>query len=111
MNRKTRNIGLDVKQPESACNDKHCPFHGDVKVRGRLFSGTVIKNVMHKTTAITLQRLHYLPKYERYEKRRTKINVHIPECFTVKKGDNITIMETRPISKTKNFVVIEISKK
>ena len=62
---------------------------------------------MRKTAAIEFNRLHFLKKYERYEKRRTKLKVHNPECINAKDGDIVRIMECRPLSKTKNFVIIE----
>jgi len=107
---RTRNIGIQVTQPKEACNDVCCPFHGSIKLRGRTFVGKVIKEPFHKTATIEFARQFYLTKYERYEKRRTRLKVHIPPCLNVKKGHDIKIIETRPISKTKNFVVVEILK-
>ena len=111
MKEKSIDIGIPVILPTKNCNDTHCPFHGFIKVRVRLFTGTVIRNVLHKTATIEFPRQYYLPKYERYEKRRTRLKAHIPPCLDIKKGDKIKIMETRPISKTKNFVAVEILKK
>lgn len=34
MNGEVRDIGIDVKTPENVCDDKHCPFHGNLPVRG-----------------------------------------------------------------------------
>ena len=108
---KGRDIGIDVAQPASACTDRHCPFHGELKVRGRIFSGPVIRDVVHKSTMIEFPRKLYIQKYERFEKRRTRIKAHVPLCITIKKGDIIKVMESRPISKTKNFVAVEVIKK
>mgnify|MGYP001581110887 CR=1 FL=1 len=104
-------IGVPVSLPNQVCNDQHCPFHGFTKVRGRIFTGTVVREVLHKTATIEFPRQNYLPKYERFERRRTRLKAHIPPCLDIKRGDKIKIMETRPISKTKNFVAIEIIKK
>jgi ribosomal protein S17 len=60
---------------------------------------------MRKTAVIEFPRLHYITKYERYEKRRTKLKVHNPECVSAKNGDVVEIMECRPLSKTKSFVI------
>lgn len=106
--KKTKTIGLDVKAPEKKCNDKHCPFHSSLKVHGRMFTAKVIRDVIHKTSRVEFTRLFYLPKYERYERRRTRIRVHVPDCVDVKKGDTVLITETRPISKTKKFVIVEV---
>ncbi|RME55511.1 30S ribosomal protein S17 [Candidatus Woesearchaeota archaeon] len=102
-----RNIGLDVKPPKESCNDPHCAFHGSVAVRGRVFVGNVIKQDINKTVTVEWPRQNYLYKYERFEKRRSRVKVHNPPCLNVKVGDKVKIIETRPISKTKNFVVIE----
>ncbi|MEK6904201.1 MAG: 30S ribosomal protein S17 [Nanoarchaeota archaeon] len=107
---KGRDIGIDVAQPASACTDRHCPFHGELKVRGRIFSGPVIRDVVHKSTMIEFPRKLYIQKYERFEKRRTRIKAHVPPCIDAGKGDFVRIMETRKISKTKSFVVIEVRK-
>ncbi|MBI2109807.1 30S ribosomal protein S17 [Candidatus Woesearchaeota archaeon] len=107
---KARNIGVEVASPEKECNDAHCPFHSNFGVRGRTFEGIVIRNPFHRTAVIEFQRLFYLHKYERYEKRRTRIKAHVPGCFDVTTGNKVVIMESRPISKTKNFVVLEVKK-
>jgi len=105
-----RNIGVDVKKPERECLDKHCPFHSGFNVRGRSFIGEVISVNVHKTATVRWPRMYYIPKYERYEKRRTTLKVHKPDCIDVKAGNTVKIMETRKISKTKNFVILEILK-
>ncbi|HLD02902.1 MAG TPA: 30S ribosomal protein S17 [Candidatus Nanoarchaeia archaeon] len=105
-----KTIGVDVSMPKETCNDSHCPFHSGFSVRGRTLFGTVTKNVLHKTASIEFPRLHYVPKYERFEKRRTRIKAHVPPCMIVAKGDHVRIMESRKISKTKSFVVIEVRK-
>lgn len=105
---KTKNIGIEAQAPKKECNDKHCPYHGRAKLRGKIFTGTVIKTSMHRTITVEWPRLFFLPKYERYEKRRTRLKAHLPDCIEVKKGDKVRMMETKPISKTKNFIVIEV---
>jgi len=42
-----------------------------------------------------------------YERRYSKVKAHNPDEIDAKVGDVVTIMETRPISKTKNFIVIK----
>ena len=105
MKNKTRNIGY-VEAPQQKCSDTKCPFHGKLNVRGRQLTGTVISTKMRKTSVIEFQRLHFIPKYERYEKRRAKIKAHNPECMNIKEGDIVRVMECRPLSKTKSFVII-----
>ena len=105
-----RNIGIQVKSPGKECDDKHCPFHAGLKVRGRMFVGTIAGHVIHKTAKIQLDRQHYLPKYERFEKRRTRLRVHVTPCIDVGNGDMVKVMECRPIAKSKSFVVVEVMK-
>ena len=96
-----------AKEVSVNCNDPNCPFHGSLKLRGRTFSGTVTSAKMHRTIVIEWFRLFPLPKYERSEKRKTKIKAHLPDCIKVKEGDKITIKECRKLSKTKAFCVIK----
>ena len=103
----TKNIGISAEEPKQKCEDSKCPFHGHLSVRGRQFTGTVVSSKMRKTAVVEFGRLHFLPKYERYEKRRTILKVHNPECVNAKEGDVVELMECRPLSKTKNFVVIK----
>jgi len=93
---------------QNSCTDKNCPVHGSLKVRGRAFTGVVISDRMSKTVVVSWTRRVYVPKYERYEKRKSKINAHNPDCMDAEKGNVVKIMETRPLSKTKNFVVVEV---
>jgi len=93
------------------CTDNKCYIHNKIRTHGRVFKGKIINEVFHKTATIEFPRQIYISKYERFEKRRSKIKVHIPSCFNIKKGNTVLIKETRPISKTKNFVVIEVLKK
>lgn len=95
-----------MEAPKQKCSDVKCPFHGSLSVRGRQFTGTVVSASMRKTAVIEFDRLQFLKKYERYEKRRTKLKVHSPDCINAKNGDIVQIMECRPLSKTKNFVII-----
>ncbi|HLC63470.1 MAG TPA: 30S ribosomal protein S17 [Candidatus Nanoarchaeia archaeon] len=107
---KAKNIGLKVEAPKKECSDKNCPFHSSQKVRGRIIECKVVKTDPFKSATVTFERIHQLPKYERFEKRTSKIHVHNPPCINAQSGDKVTIAETRPISKTKNFVIVQIHK-
>lgn len=102
-----KNIGLDVQPPKNKCNDLNCPFHGNIKIRGRIFKGKVIQADVHNSVVVEWPRSIYLYKYERFEKRRTKIKAHNPPCIAAEIGDTVKIGEVRPISKTKKFVIFE----
>ncbi len=102
-----KNIGIPVKSPVKECDDPDCPFHGHLKVRGIILTGTVYKKKMNKTIVVRREYLHYIRKYKRYERRRSNIPAHLPSCIEVKEGDRVKIAECKPISKTVSFVVIE----
>lgn len=101
-----KKIGIVVEDPKQACKGSACPFHGHLSIRGRNFTGIIVSTKMRKTAIVEFDRFHFLPKYERYEKRRTRLKVHNPECINAKDGDIVNIAECRPLSKTKNFVII-----
>ncbi len=103
---KTKTL-FGVQGSADACSDGKCPFHGALEVKRRTFVGIVVSTKAQKTATVTWDRRYYLPKYERYEMRRTKIHAHQPACIPAHEGDRVTIIETRPISKTKNFVIIK----
>ena len=105
----TRNIGLDVQSPEKECTDPNCPFHGELPVRGQVFTGVVVSNKMEKTVVVQRRFEKRVPKYERYEKRQSKVHAHNPPCISAKDGDTVTIAECRPLSKTKSYVVVEVT--
>jgi small subunit ribosomal protein S17 len=99
-------IGIDVKPPAKVCTDQNCPFHGRLPVRGQIFEGTVVSDGMDKSAVIRRERLVYVPKYERYLKRTSRMSVHSPPCIEAKSGDEVTVMECRPLSKTIAFTIV-----
>lgn len=105
-----KDIGLEVSLPENECKDQKCPFHGTLSVRGQVLDGTVVSDKMDKTVVVQREYEKKIKKYERYEKRRSKIHAHNPPCLKAQKGNIVKIAECRPLSKTKKFVVIEVKK-
>ncbi|HUT81437.1 MAG TPA: 30S ribosomal protein S17 [Candidatus Bathyarchaeia archaeon] len=103
----SRYIGVDVPDPETVCDDVNCPFHGILRVRGRIINGTVISHKMQKTVVVRKNSLFYVEKFKRYERRNTKVASHNPPCIDAREGDNVRIMECRPLSKTVAYVVIK----
>ncbi len=99
-------IGIDVEPPKKRCEDRNCPYHGTLKVRGQMIKGRIVADRMTRTAVVERNYLRHLKKYERYEKRRSRYLAHNPECIAAKVGDEVTIMGCRPISKAKSFVVI-----
>lgn len=106
-----KNIGIDAKPPEEKCNDKNCCWHGSLSLRGRIFTGEVIKDKASKTAVVKWDYHHYIPKYQRSERRHSSVVVYNPVCINAKKGDIVKIAECRPLSKTKSFSIIQIIKR
>jgi small subunit ribosomal protein S17 len=75
--------------------------------RGRTFVGKVTSVKMSKTVKVEWPRRKFLYKYERYQKKKSGVMAHVPEGMDIKLGETVRISECRPISKTKNFVVVE----
>lgn len=105
---KTRKIGIDVKYPLESCTDPNCPFHGEISVKRKFVTGKVVSTKMNKSAVIERQIRIYIPKYERYLMKKTRQSVHNPSCIQVKEGDVIRAALTRPISKTKTYVIVEV---
>lgn len=96
----------DVKPPSSECNDKNCPWHGKISLRKGILEGEVVSTKMTGTVTVLVEYLLYSKKYNRYERRRSKIHAHLPPCITVKEGDKVRIVEVRRLAKTVSHVVI-----
>lgn len=78
-----------------------------LKTHGRTFTGVVISAKMDKTVTVEWARKEFVKKYERSLKKRSRVKAHNPEKINAVNGDIVKIKETRPISKTKHFVIIE----
>ena len=102
-----RNIGINVNPPKAECNDPNWPDHGTLPVRGQIIDGKVVSVRMDKTAVVEKHYLKYQEKYERYEKRTGRYMVQAQSCYELKVGDEVKIMECRPLSKTVSFVVVE----
>lgn len=108
MSERTRNPGFEFNPPADQCTDRTCPFHGSLKLRGKSFTGLVKSAKMQKSVLVEWKGSRFITKYERYKKTKTKVCAHNPSCINAKEGDYVNIMECRPLSKTKNFCVVEV---
>jgi small subunit ribosomal protein S17 len=104
-------LGVNVEEPEATCTDDNCPFHGSLSVRGQARVGRVESTNMEKTVIVEQEYDVFVPKYDRYMKRRSRIPAHAPGCLSISTGDTVQIIETRPLSKTKSHVVIEVTER
>jgi len=94
-----KEIGLGFKTPKEAITgnyvDKKCPFTSDVSIRGRILKGVVKSTKMRRTLVIRRDYMHYIKKYNRFEKRHRTLAAHVSPCFRVKEGDSVVVGECR----------------
>ncbi|MFX1410142.1 MAG: 30S ribosomal protein S17 [Promethearchaeota archaeon] len=106
-----RNIGIPGVNPPKAreCNDKNCPFHGTTRIRGKITKGLVVSKKSRNTVVIRQDYVQFIKKYQRYERRNSRLACHLPECLNqeIEIGDIVRIGESRKISKTKAFIILE----
>jgi len=69
--------------------------------------GVVKSNKMNKTIVVQVDRLVQHPRYKRYIRRSKSYKVH-DEKNTCGIGDTVRIRETRPLSKTKYYTLVEV---
>jgi small subunit ribosomal protein S17 len=67
--------------------------------------GTVISNKMDKTVVVKVERLVNHPKYHKFIRRQNKFKAHDAHN-ACRVGDRVLIEESRPLSKTKRWVVV-----
>jgi small subunit ribosomal protein S17 len=73
----------------------------------RTIEGRVVSNKMQKTVTVLLERQVQHPLYGKIVRRSTKVHAH-DEKGECKEGDTVRIAECAPISKTKNWRVVEV---
>ncbi|CAD2215136.1 Ribosomal_S17 N-terminal/Ribosomal protein S17, putative [Angomonas deanei] len=113
--RYSKKIGLGFKTPKTAINgkyiDRKCPFTSNVVIRGRILRGIVHAKKMQRTIVIRRNYLHFIKKYQRYQKRHKSFAVHCSPCFDPKIGDEVVVGHCRPLSKTIRYNVLEVVSK
>ncbi len=75
--------------------------------RPRTVTGVVSSDKMNRTRSITVVRLVQHPLYKKYVRRRTTYKAH-DEHNTSRLGDKVVIAQTRPLSKTKSWRLVEV---
>jgi small subunit ribosomal protein S17 len=73
---------------------------------GKSLNGVVVSDKMQDTVVVAVTRFIKHPKYRKFVKSVKKYHAHNPDNVK-KEGDKVTIKECKPISKTKNFIVVE----
>lgn len=74
-------------------------------IKGKVLSGTVVSNKMKDTVVVLVERYGKHPKYSKFIKRGKKFKAH-DVGNTKAIGDKVKIIESRPISKDKHFIVV-----
>jgi small subunit ribosomal protein S17 len=72
--------------------------------------GVVTSNKMEKSIVVSVERKVKHPKYGKFVKKTSKFVAH-DEKNECSEGDTVLIMETRPLSKSKNWRLVEIVEK
>ena len=75
--------------------------------RTRVVTGKVVSNKMDKTITVLIERREKHPVYGKYMTRSSKIHAH-EENNQCGIGDTVTIAESRPISRSKTWKLLEI---
>ena len=90
----------EIQESQEAVQDK----------RSRTATGKVVSNKMDKSIVVLVERRVKHPVYGKIIKRSTKIHAHDAnnEC---QPGDEVTIKEVRPISKTKSWALVSIDER
>ena len=75
--------------------------------RGRAFEGLVTKKFPTRVV-IEFERVEYVPKYERFYRKKTRIHARLPNSMEkdIRLGDIIRVQECRPLSKIIHFIVL-----
>ena len=81
----------------------------ETKNTERTMTGKVVSDKMDKTITVMIERLVKHPVYGKYMRRSTKVHVHDEENVS-KAGDTVVIKESRPLSKTKSWALVEVVK-
>jgi small subunit ribosomal protein S17 len=73
----------------------------------RTLQGVVISNKMDKSIVVMIERRVKHPMYGKYITRSTKLKAH-DEANVCNQGDLVTIREVAPISKSKNWTLVDV---
>lgn len=75
-----------------------------------ILTGRVVSDKMDKSITVLIERLVRHPLYGKQLRRSTKIKAH-DENNVCQQGDLVRIKETRPISKTKSWTLVDVVEK
>lgn len=73
----------------------------------RRIVGRVVSSKMNKTITVLVERSEKHPLYGKYVRRSSKLHAH-DEANVCKEGDLVAVVESRPLSRTKHFRLVEV---
>jgi small subunit ribosomal protein S17 len=73
----------------------------------RTLTGRVVSDKMDKSAVVVVERQVRHPLYGKYIRRSTKLHIH-DENNECRQGDTVTIKQTRPVSRTKSWALVEV---
>ena len=73
----------------------------------RIQTGSVVSDKMDKSAVVLIERKVKHPIYGKFVKKTTKLKAH-DETNDANEGDTVRIQETRPLSKTKRWRLVEV---
>ncbi|MEO9944515.1 MAG: 30S ribosomal protein S17 [Paraglaciecola sp.] len=73
----------------------------------RTVQGRVVSNKMDKSITVAVERKVKHPIYGKFIKRTTKLHAH-DETNQCNEGDVVTVRECRPLSKSKNWMLVDV---
>jgi small subunit ribosomal protein S17 len=79
----------------------------EVRAARKIREGLVVSDKMDKTAVVAVERLKRHPLYGRVQRVTKRLKAH-DETNDCKVGDRVRIMETRPLSRDKNWRILEI---
>lgn len=82
----------------------------EIEKTTRTLMGKVVSDKMHKTITVLIERRVKHPIYGKYVSKSSKLKAH-DEDNACKVGDVVTIAESRPMSKSKSWTLVNIEKR
>ena len=93
---------------QEKCDDNKCFKHGGVKVRGGNLGGKVVSTKGKHTVVVERSTTDFFSKYQKWARGTSRISAHNPGCMNARVNDYVVLGETRKLSKTKAWTVVEI---
>ncbi len=81
--------------------------HDDAREVARTLTGQVVSNKMHKTIAVSIERVVRHPTYGKYVRRTTRLLAH-DESNQARAGDTVSIAPCRPLSRRKSWRLVAV---